>query len=103
MFGPGRADLIEAIARTGSIREACQQTGMQYRKARSFIKRMEERLGEALTLKMAGGPRGGGTRLTPFGFELLRKYRELEKGWNQRVDEKFERLFLRSGGETGEF
>jgi molybdate transport system regulatory protein len=98
VFGPGRAALIEAIDRFGSIREASFRIGIGYRKARNYIKLMEERLGKPLTRKTAGGRRGGGTELTEAARELLGKFLELAEGWENKIDERYKAIFDRPGG-----
>src|SRR5882672_9416134 len=65
-IGPGRADLLAAIARTGSISAAAREMGMSYRRAWLLV--------ETLT----GGRSGGGARVTKLGTEVLRRYRAME-------------------------
>ena len=36
-MGPGRADLLEGIAETGSIAEAAKRMGMSYKRAWSLV------------------------------------------------------------------
>jgi len=71
-IGPGKADLLEAIARSGSISAAGRELGMSYRRAwnRSFRAPLVETL--------TGGAGGGGARVTAFGADVLTRYRAME-------------------------
>jgi molybdate transport repressor ModE-like protein len=44
--------------------------------------------------KQAGGPGGGGARLTPEARELLAKYFRLAQGIEEDVDLRFREIFL---------
>ncbi|MFI7883763.1 winged helix-turn-helix domain-containing protein, partial [Acinetobacter baumannii] len=41
-FGPGKADLLEAIARTGSISQAAKSMNMSYRRAWQLVDTMNQ-------------------------------------------------------------
>jgi molybdate transport system regulatory protein len=77
-IGPGKIDLLEAVAATGSITGAARQLGMSYRRAWLLIDTMNRCLRGPVTQAEAGGQRGGGTSLTPLGAELVRRYRSIE-------------------------
>ena len=77
-IGPGKIDLLEAIARTGSITAAAKALGMSYRRAWLLVDTMNRCFEAPVVEAEAGGRRGGGTRLTPLGQELVRRYRALE-------------------------
>ncbi len=93
VFGDGKARLLEALQDTGSIRGAAERLGMSYRGAWGRLREMERRLGEPLTVRRSGGPKGGGSELTELGKELLRRYRRFRRGLNDLVDRRFERIF----------
>ena len=76
--GPGKADLLEAIARTGSITAAARTLGMSYRRAWLLVDTMNRCFRRPVVETEAGGKRGGGTRLTLTGAETLRRYRKVE-------------------------
>lgn len=78
-MGPGKADLLAAIAATGSISGAARQMGMSYRRAWLLVDTMNRCFREPLVSSAAGGSQGGGARLTPLGEEVLNKYRALEQ------------------------
>jgi len=76
-FGPGTAQLLENIEKTGSIQEACVQMEMSYSKGSRLIKKAERQLGFPVTERRAGGLGGGGTMLTREGKRLLKQYKSL--------------------------
>lgn len=78
-MGPGKADLLEAIAREGSISAAGRALGMSYRRTWLLVDTMNRCWREPLVDTAAGGSHGGGARLTTLGNEVLHQYRELER------------------------
>jgi molybdate transport system regulatory protein len=76
--GPGKVDLLEAIAATGSITAAAKQLGMSYRRAWLLVDTMKRCFKQPVVEAEAGGQRGGGTALTPLGTEVVRRYRKCE-------------------------
>lgn len=77
-MGPGKADLLQAIADTGSITAAAQSMAMSYRRAWLLIDTMNRSFRGPLVEAARGGRGGGGARLTPLGREALRRYRRME-------------------------
>lgn len=77
-FGPGKADLLEAIQETGSISGAGKKMGMSYRRAWLLVDTMNRCFQQPLVDTTKGGAQGGGTQLTEWGLEVLAKYRRLE-------------------------
>jgi molybdate transport system regulatory protein len=78
-IGPGRADLLAAIARTGSISAAAREMGMSYRRAWLLVDTMNRCFEEPVVAAEAGGKRGGGTRLTATGRRAIAHYRRTEQ------------------------
>ncbi len=76
--GPGKVDLLEAIAATGSITSAAKQLGMSYRRAWLLVDTMNRCFARPVVEAEAGGKRGGGTALTPLGVEIVQRYRRAE-------------------------
>jgi molybdate transport system regulatory protein len=76
--GPGKIDLLEAVAATGSITAAARQLGMSYRRAWLLVDTMNRCFKKPVTAAEAGGKRGGGTSLTPLGAEVVRRYRRID-------------------------
>jgi molybdate transport system regulatory protein len=77
-FGPGKAELLEAIRDSGSIAAAGRRMGMSYQRAWDLVAAMNAHFREPVVAAAKGGARGGGTALTPFGVEILAAYREIE-------------------------
>jgi molybdate transport system regulatory protein len=87
-IGPGKVDLLEAIGETGSITAAGRRLGMSYRRAWLLVSALNQMFDEAVVETVAGGVRGGGARLTPFGLRLVSAYRKLEKVTVDVADEQ---------------
>lgn len=75
-FGPGKADLLEAIRAAGSISAAARQMGLSYRRAWLMVDAMNRLFAEPL-VATAPGARGGAS-VTPAGDKALSTYRELQ-------------------------
>jgi molybdate transport system regulatory protein len=70
-IGPGKADLLDAIAATGSISAAARQMRMSYRRAWILVDTMNTCFKKPLVDTSKGGAEGGGARLTPLGKNVL--------------------------------
>ncbi len=77
-IGPGKADLLEAIDREGSISRAAKTMGMSYRRAWLLVETMNACFTAPLVEAARGGSGGGGAGLTALGREVLERYRALE-------------------------
>jgi molybdate transport system regulatory protein len=77
-IGPGKADLLAAIAETGSISAAGRSMGMSYKKAWYLIDTMNRCFREPLVVASKGGSARGGARLTAMGEKVLELYRSIE-------------------------
>lgn len=73
-FGDGPCRLFQLIEQTGSLRAAAENMGMAYTKAMKLLKHAEAAIGEPLTERVIGGAKGGGSRLTKAGKELVQAY-----------------------------
>src|SRR5437773_12473702 len=76
--GPGKVDLLEAIASTGSITAAARQLGMSYRRAWLLVDTMNGCFEEPGVAAEAGGKRGSATRRTATGRRANPHYRPIE-------------------------
>ncbi|WP_092889241.1 winged helix-turn-helix domain-containing protein [Roseicitreum antarcticum] len=79
MMGPGKAALLEGIARTGSIAAAGRAMGMSYKRAWMLTETMNAMFHAPVVSSTRGGPGGGGAVLTDTGQEVLAQYRALER------------------------
>jgi molybdate transport system regulatory protein len=77
-FGPGKAELLERIAETGSIAAAARTMGMSYRRAWLMVRSMNRCFIEAVVATSHGGRRGGGALVTDTGRRVLAHYRAAE-------------------------
>ncbi len=77
-IGPGKADLLDAIAASGSISAAAKRMGMSYRRAWLLVDTMNRCFRGPLVASARGGTGGGGARLTPLGEMVLARYRDME-------------------------
>jgi formylmethanofuran dehydrogenase subunit E len=93
VFGRGRRFLLRAIDEHGSINQAAKIVNVSYKKAWSYIKSMEDRLGIKLVDCQIGGKSGGGTRLTKEARDFLKRYEKFENGINELVDDRFKKSF----------
>jgi molybdate transport system regulatory protein len=91
LMGPGKADLLEAIDDTGSIRSAAERIGMSYMRAWSLVRTLNESFRVPLVERTRGGARHGGAVITPLGHEVLALYREME----QRADKAMQPVWRR--------
>jgi molybdate transport system regulatory protein len=85
-LGPGKADLLEAIAETGSISAAGRRLKMSYRRAWLLVDEMNNDFATPLVQAAKGGSHGGGAALTGTGEEVLGRYRNMERLCNETVD-----------------
>lgn len=77
-LGPGKADLLEAVGREGSISAAGRRLGMSYARAWRLLSELEAGFGRPLVQASRGGGGGGGARLTPTGAQVLAAYRRMQ-------------------------
>lgn len=77
-LGPGRADVLAAIAREGSISAAGRSLGMSYRYTWALVDSMNRCFRDKLVEAAPGGKAGGGAGLTEAGARVLAAYRALE-------------------------
>lgn len=77
-IGPGKANVLQGIAETGSLAETGRRLGMSYQRVWSLVAAMNVDFVEPLVLKQRGGAAGGGAVLTPTGEQVLALYRAIE-------------------------
>ncbi len=91
-IGPGKADLLEAIAATGSISAAGRRLAMSYRRAWLLVETMNRCFRSPVVEAAKGGSRGGGASLTPLGAEVLARYRRMEAKAERAIAAEVARL-----------
>jgi molybdate transport system regulatory protein len=93
-FGPGKAALLRAVERTGSISAAARELQMSYRRAWLLIEEMNRCFKQPLVETTTGGAKGGGTRVTDNGHRVLTRYLAMEDRANKAVADDM--AYLRS-------
>ncbi|HAU32491.1 MAG TPA: molybdenum-binding protein [Desulfotomaculum sp.] len=91
VFGEGPLEILQKVEKTGSLRSAAAQMGMSYNKAWRLIAALEERLGYSLLEKRVGGACGGGSKVTPYAQQLMKRYSELK----EEAEIVLEKLYLK--------
>jgi len=85
-MGPGKADLLDAIDREGSISAAGRALGMSYRRTWLLVDSMNRCWAERLVETTPGGGQASGARVSPFGKQVLAAYRTLERSMLAAAD-----------------
>ncbi|MBX3743461.1 MAG: LysR family transcriptional regulator [Akkermansiaceae bacterium] len=75
-FGPGKAELLEHLSRTGSLQAAAAAMDMSYMKAWRMVKGLNTMFSAPLVTMQRGGKDQGGAELTATGHEVLALYHE---------------------------
>ena len=79
VFGPGKADVLEGIRKTGSLAATARSLGMSYMRAWRLVREMGRLYAEPLVEMRRGGKAKGGANLTVAGKRALRLYRQMER------------------------
>jgi molybdate transport system regulatory protein len=90
--GPGKIRLLELIDETGSISAAGRAMAMSYRRAWLLVESLNTGFREPVVDAQPGGRHGGGARLTPFGRDLIWRYRTLERDAARAVDRQVDAI-----------
>jgi len=78
-FGPGKMELLELVAATGSIGKAARRMDMSYMRAWTLIQTMNACFKAPVIEAARGGNQRGGAELTETGKCVLKLYRQMEK------------------------
>jgi len=76
-LGPGKILLLQNIDELGSISAAGRAMNMSYRQAWELVDQLNKAFAEPVAVSQTGGKSGGGAVLTPFGHELVKRYRHI--------------------------
>ncbi len=93
LFGKGKTEILELIEQEGSIAQAAEKMGMNYKKAWTHVKILRKNIADELVVAQKGGGDTGGTVLTPKAGELIRKYRQLQQEIEVFANKRFRELF----------
>ena len=92
LFGDGKADLLEAVDRLGSLRSAAQSMGMSYRHAWGLLRELDLAAGFAFLEHSGTGPRSR-LRLTDDGRAFIAAYRRFRAPLGKVVEARFRHIF----------
>jgi len=85
-IGIGKIELLEGIARSGSLSQAARDMRMSYRRAWLLLADVNVSFDEPVAMTSTGGRGGGGVVLTAFGERLVAGYRQLEADVRRLAD-----------------
>jgi molybdate transport system regulatory protein len=91
--GLGISEILLAVGRTGSIKQAAVEVGMSYRHVWERVKEAEEALGLALVETQIGGKGVRRSRLTPEAHRLAESFLTFRRRMMEVVNEEFARYF----------
>ena len=92
-LGPGKVELLNCIAETGSISEAARHMDMSYNRAWLLVRTMNRCFKEPLVIATRGGDTHGGTELTKTGQQVLALYQKLESKVKSATRPMLDRIF----------
>ncbi len=79
LIGPGKIELLRAVAEHGSISAAARALGMGYKRAWSLLDELQRACPTPVIETALGGSGGGGAKVTAAGLALIEQYDELEQ------------------------
>lgn len=91
-LGPGKVRLLELIDERGSISAAARAMAMSYRRAWLLIDSMNAAFRDPVITSAVGGKAGGGAALTPFGREVIARFRRMEATTRKAIAADFTAL-----------
>ena len=80
-FGPGPAELLSRIDKTGSIRQAAIEMEMSYKKAWEMVSMLNDNSVAPLVIPQTGGTKGGGSVITSEAKTII--------AWHNKLRERF--------------
>ena len=92
-FGPGPMRLLRGVEEGGSLHQAADAMAMSYSKASTQLRKLEREWGYTLLDRQPGGPKGGGSVLTPEGRDLLERYEAMCAQVEQAAQKAFAQYF----------
>ena len=91
-LGPGKVELLRAVAEAGSLAAAARSLDMSYMRAWKLVGTMNACLEKPLVELERGGSAHGHAALTPTGVIVLALYDEMESASLRAVDSAWRRL-----------
>lgn len=84
-LGPGKILLLERVRDLGSISAAARSMNMAYRRAWLLLDSLNRSFRSPVLHTHKGGSEKGGATLTPFGAELIARFRSMESAATQAL------------------
>ncbi len=78
-LGHGKVELLEHIARTGSLAAAARSMQMSYKRAWELLAVTNDMFTEPVSVSLPGRNVEGSTQLTPFGERVIALYRAAQR------------------------
>jgi molybdate transport system regulatory protein len=92
-LGPGKVELLELVAQTGSITAAARKMGISYMRAWTLIRTMNDCFEQPLVAAARGGSKGGGgAELTDTGRRVLALYQAMDAECFEATRTKWKQL-----------
>jgi molybdate transport system regulatory protein len=91
-LGPGKVRLLELIAELGSISAAGRASEMSYRRAWLLIDTLNKAFRAPVVATQPGGRADRRAAITPFGREVIRRYRAMEAAALEAMEEELAAL-----------
>ncbi len=95
-LGPGKMQLLAAIAAAGSISGGAREMRMSYRRAWLLVETMNSCFQTPLVETATGGRAGGGAQLTAEGRKVLEGYQAMLRDVDQVAQQHLSRLLKNS-------
>jgi molybdate transport system regulatory protein len=92
-FGFGISEILQAIDRAGSIKQAARNLGKSYRYVWGRIKEAEDAVGRPLVDARVGGKDSRRSSLTPTARQLVNEFLAIRKRMIEMVDQEFQHRF----------
>jgi molybdate transport system regulatory protein len=92
-FGHGVCEILQAVERTGSIKQAAVELGKSYRYIWGRIKEAEQSMGQPLVETHVGGKGTQRSFLTPIAGHLVTNFLAVRVRMNELVREEYDRRF----------
>jgi len=83
LLGPGRVELLERIAASGSIRQAALQMKMSYKQAWDIVNYLNGHFTEPVVISQRGGKGGGSAVVTEYGHITINEFRAFQQKFRE--------------------
>ncbi len=87
-LGEGRIKILNAILKEGSLSKAAKSLGMSYKKAWNLVDSMNKNANQHIVITNTGGTGGGGTKITPYGMQMIETFENINKNCWEFLDEQ---------------